>query len=658
MPASLTPKIGFSYNYGLGENGWKPGYDENWVRADALINSTYGYNRATTLGLLYGYLGGYAHVNGAVTLIASGTVLLTNTATNYVERNALTGVVTANTTGFTNQKIPIAVIVTLGGAITSVTDCRLIDRDEFFAKNIYDVTKFGPTGVADDSALTINAELTAAATGTKALYPAKDYNIVTTINWNKQQEHVGTAIGEGGGSSIMSGSRIRGSGITLVAATDPVHVNGLCILDTVGNAATIGLLMDDGATGLSKFHFYNFYVISNHVAKLGIGVKLDFALEGSFINSVVEGWNIGLQFNSIGGNKSNANFFGGCKIRVCTYGMQLVDVDEVNVFGCIFEGSGTGIKHESGRFNSVSNHYENNVAPQRQIHATASANICSVNDGFYSGGADLEAFIESGAGRHSFINTVFNAGIKHTGTGLVTVINPVNANVPVAGTGPIAKIDGLGILGLQGLTATNFVFSGYLQLLATIPITASAGLDANSTINIGLGGGAPTTQRSVLLILNVPNSGGFVGGASIRFQRNSTELWNVGINAAVSGPKFAITDYYWLDSVGGFYAMGLSTIGDLTVRGTLNTSVAGQGVRVKEGANAKQGTAVLVAGTVTVANTSVSANSRIFAFCNIPGGTPGWLQVSARVNGTSFTILSSNVADTSTVAWEIFEPAP
>ena len=90
--------------------------------------------------------------------------------------------------------------------------------------------------------------------------------------------------------------------------------------------------------------------------------------------------------------------------------------------------------------------------------------------------------------------------------------------------------------------------------------------------------------------------------------------------------------------------------------GAVDVQTAGQGLKVAEGSNAKQGTAVLVAGTVTVANTSVTVNSRIFLTTQAPGGTAGFLVVSARVAGTSFTILSSNAADTSTVAYEIFEP--
>jgi hypothetical protein len=81
------------------------------------------------------------------------------------------------------------------------------------------------------------------------------------------------------------------------------------------------------------------------------------------------------------------------------------------------------------------------------------------------------------------------------------------------------------------------------------------------------------------------------------------------------------------------------------------------GISVGEGTNLRMGRATLVAGTVTVSNTSVTAITEIFLTCQTPGGTPGFLRVSARTAGTSFTILSSNAADTSVVAWLLVEPA-
>lgn len=88
----------------------------------------------------------------------------------------------------------------------------------------------------------------------------------------------------------------------------------------------------------------------------------------------------------------------------------------------------------------------------------------------------------------------------------------------------------------------------------------------------------------------------------------------------------------------------------------LRIATAGRGLQVAEGANAKSGLAVLVAGTVTVNTTAVTANSRIQLTSQVDGGTPGFQRVSARVAGTSFTITSSNAADTSSVAWLIVEP--
>lgn len=95
---------------------------------------------------------------------------------------------------------------------------------------------------------------------------------------------------------------------------------------------------------------------------------------------------------------------------------------------------------------------------------------------------------------------------------------------------------------------------------------------------------------------------------------------------------------------------GVATPGNIDITGV------GKGLQVAEGSNAKQGTAVLVAGSATVADTAVTANSRIFLTSQVDGGTPGFVRVSARVAGTSFTITSSSNTDTSTIAYEIFEP--
>ena len=83
------------------------------------------------------------------------------------------------------------------------------------------------------------------------------------------------------------------------------------------------------------------------------------------------------------------------------------------------------------------------------------------------------------------------------------------------------------------------------------------------------------------------------------------------------------------------------------------------GLNVGAGTNINQikhGRATLVGGTVTVSDASVTTNSRIFVSSAVGGGTPGWLRVSARSVGVSFTILSSNATDTSQVDWMIVNP--
>jgi hypothetical protein len=117
------------------------------------------------------------------------------------------------------------------------------------------------------------------------------------------------------------------------------------------------------------------------------------------------------------------------------------------------------------------------------------------------------------------------------------------------------------------------------------------------------------------------------------------------------GPNRIITDGSW-----GYAALDLSGAGSRVVANT-GGGPAGDRPSITEGTNARMGRATLVAGTVTVATTAVAATSEVFLTCQTPGGTPGFLRVSARTAGVSFTIQSSSGTDTSVVAWMIVEPA-
>lgn len=85
--------------------------------------TTFGRRLSTTTGLTWGYYGGTMLIGGTVTQIANGTLLLTGSATNYVEVSPL-GVVSRNTTGFTAGSTPLYTVVTGASSITSWTDQR------------------------------------------------------------------------------------------------------------------------------------------------------------------------------------------------------------------------------------------------------------------------------------------------------------------------------------------------------------------------------------------------------------------------------------------------------------------------------------------------------------------------------------------------------
>jgi hypothetical protein len=78
-------------------------------------------------------------------------------------------------------------------------------------------------------------------------------------------------------------------------------------------------------------------------------------------------------------------------------------------------------------------------------------------------------------------------------------------------------------------------------------------------------------------------------------------------------------------------------------------------VEVDWGIPVATGLVVLSGGTATVNYPAVQNFTQIYLASQIDGGTPGWLRVSSRVPGVSFTITSSSNTDTSTIGWSIPE---
>jgi hypothetical protein len=105
----------------------------------------------------------------------------------------------------------------------------------------------------------------------------------------------------------------------------------------------------------------------------------------------------------------------------------------------------------------------------------------------------------------------------------------------------------------------------------------------------------------------------------------------------------------------------LHVAGTMQASGNFDVTSAGSGLKVAEGSgtNAKQGTFALSgAATTVVSNSTVTASSRILLQVQALGtvAVASTLAVTARSAGVSFTVTPSVAADTSTVAFEIFEP--
>ena len=195
-----------------------------------------------------------------------------------------------------------------------------------------------------------------------------------------------------------------------------------------------------------------------------------------------------------------------------------------------------------------------------------------------------------------------------------------------------------------------------------ITVTAGAGADTGGGISLTCGAGVAGAGGSALLYGggSTNAAGGDVdltAGDAAGAGNGGTAYLYAGDSDSGSGGTVDITAGNSTSGTDG--TITLTTAGGAVHvdGGQLKVMALGKGLSIAEGADAKMGTAVLVAGTVTVATTAVTANSRIFLTNNAPGGTPGFLHISARTASTSFDITSSNGADTSTIAWMIVEPS-
>lgn len=280
-----------------------------------------------------------------------------------------------------------------------------------------------------------------------------------------------------------------------------------------------------------------------------------------------------------------------------------------------------------------------------------------------------------------------------------------------ANTNSLMTLDSTGLLtvGLAGTTTGKVAFSGATS--GTTTVTAAAAASGTLTLpaatgTLVIGSGANTRIGLWTSANNISSSASLLATATaVTFNTSnatSTSILASNANTGVGATAFIsssnntvgikMNTYGTSYTTAGLLVAGLTSIESTSTAGllhnigsggtywwdinstsafkmsldtnafTLNTDLklntVGNGLYIKEGTNATMGICTLVAGTCTVSTTKVTANSRIFLTVQSLGtvALPTVVGVTARSAGTSFTITSASVTDTSVIAWEIVEP--
>lgn len=395
---------------------------------------------------------------------------------------------------------------------------------QFKMRDTFSVKDFGAIGdgVADDTAA-INTAITAAPSGSEVFFPAGTYLVSTSVLINKKVKLRGAgAIGESGGVSTTTGTIIKGTGITIIRATEPFVLEDVCISDPTGNAATIGLDVNDGATGVANWSLSRVF-ISGTASKLGTGVRTVFGLKGTLMGCVIEGWSNGVDETASGASFSNANAFIGCKIRYNTIGLR-TDSDTTFINSSTIEGNTIGVDNTAGKVSIAQCHLENNIAPAINVRVSG-GNLYSFGNGYFGTAANLDISITGGAGTHGSFGDTINAGITHAGSGVFSLYNSVNGSPAVAGAGVIYQVSGNGFKGLLNGASQALGFSSYAFIS-----TSLAYLNTGGAAQIGGSGGTQFVDGGVTVKASIGTSGQF-------FPQQTTS----GIYSGPGTPEAAVT---------------------------------------------------------------------------------------------------------------------
>lgn len=225
-------------------------------------------------------------------------------------------------------------------------------------------------------------------------------------------------------------------------------------------------------------------------------------------------------------------------------------------------------------------------------------------------------------------------GNNTTTSGLATATDQISLSSFVVNKCPASTTTGF---------SSQAYFYNYIDIsnaAAVVTRAASVYIGAGQQIN-STGSGSSITAGYGLYIENpgigTSKTSAFLANLSVGYTAVTPPSNGAVIAGALSIGSSSNT--YKLDVTGGH-------IGIMTLGSTL---------RIASGTNGCIGSATLSAGTVTVSTAAIATGDLIFITCTAAGGVQGFVREGTITDGISFTLVSSNIADTSTYNWVILK---
>lgn len=549
-------------------------------------------------------------------------------------------------------------LVQVTDSIRDLARCNSAGTKWYWVTNRADPRAFGALvdGTTDDAvAFQAAADAAAEMKGRAYLYvPGGVSGIGSTVTVNPIVRVEGTGYDKptpGTGVPTETGSMLRALSAINVLSTpgDQIHyAPGGFSNFTVDCNNTGGSSVGINAVGIQHFHFDRISVI-----RCGTGIKLSGSLMGRISNSIINYNGTGLlaQTATVGGLSMPGTFL-------------TLDYNRVQAntnFGLYLSGIGL--------FKSIGNDYEfNGTSGDLTTAAVKVFNHGSLSEGL--GYFSFGDWYERNKGRANlWIGIPASQFVRST---IQNVTMPLNSGPDTVND---LYVESAGSsLQYQMINVRDSVLRASTNSINVTGANVSVALDNSHVNNKTLPSGAGWSVRNTVGFTDATGSQCYERTEAAGIQNCIQALpngtggidWHFSVNARHDGTNWVRFNTalpslnMYISSVLGemvtrFAAAGAGTI-TWTVRSKLMTATGQSfGTNGTSFSEMRYGTCTLVAGTCTVSSTAVAATSR-FGLTGQDNNVTGVPRISARSNGVSFTITSSNASDSGVVFWQMWQP--